>query len=52
MSEGVNTLIKLVRSLVEDASAYHSALELYDLDGVAWSDAAEEVLSRLESTDR
>lgn len=52
MSEDMNTLIKLVRALVDDAGAYTSALELYGLDGVAWRDAAEEVLARLESTDR
>lgn len=52
MNEDMEALIKLVRSLVNDAGAYHSALELCDLDGVAWRDDVEEVLARLEGIDK
>ncbi|WYM31543.1 hypothetical protein VL73_61 [Erwinia phage VL73] len=48
MSEDMKELVRLVRLLIDDAGAYHSALELWDLDGVDWCSSALELLNRLE----
>lgn len=52
MNEQTLKLMALVQQLLDDAGVYHSALELYDLDGEAWAREAKYLLEEMRASNR